>query len=296
MTAEIEDTYAEAFEGYYSRILITAKNKKWLMAAANSVTGYATSGIGCDCEAGIGRLDLAGEDTPDGRPGATVHFWVPSWIKDTVKTLESEVLHRVGQCVLTAPTTAVWNATESSDTIQVGRKLAFFADGFQTEEKRHGRIMVNIPRMMGEFLIEKEIGYAKGVMGGNLWFFGDTEDSALEAAENATDAISQIEGAVTTFPGGVCSSGSKIGSRYSFLTASTNITLCPTIKDKVENSMVPGGVNSISEIVINGISEDVVRAAMHESIKAARDTPGLVKISAGNYGGKLGKYKIYLLR
>ncbi len=293
MTAEIEDTYAEAFSGYYSEILVTARDRKRLMAAVNSVTGYATSGVGCSCEAGVDQI-LDPEDTPDNRVGVAIQFWVASWDKNPVRTLELELIHRIGQCVLTAPTTSVWNATESIDRLAVGRKMGFFADGFQKEEERYGRIVVNIPRMMGEFLIEEDVGYGKGVMGGNLWFFSTTEDSALKAAEKAVDAISEVEGVVTTFPGGVCSAGSKIGSKYSFLTASTNEKFCPTLRGEVEDSGVPQDVESISEIVFNGVDEGVVKKAMHHAIEAAGDTEGLVKISAGNYGGKLGEYKIYL--
>jgi len=290
---EIEDTYAEAFAGYYSEILITAKNRNWLMAVVNSATGFATSGVGCSCEAGIDQI-LDPENTPDKRIGATLQFWIASWDKDPVRALELELIHRIGQCVLTAPTTAVWNATESVEKFDIGRKMGFFGDGFQKEEKLYGRNMVNIPRMMGEFLIEKEIGYGKGVMGGNLWFFSTSEDSALKAAERAVHAINSIDGVVTTFPGGVCAAGSKVGSRYKFLIASTNEKFCPALKDEIEDSRVPENVNSISEIVFNGVNENIMKEAMHHAIEAARETKGLMKISAGNYGGRLGKYKIYL--
>ncbi len=290
---EIEDTYAEAFSGFYSEILITARDRRWLLAAANSATGFATSGVGCTCEAGIDRI-LDPENTPDNRIGATLQFWIPSWGEDPVRKLELELIHRIGQCILTAPTTAVWNATESMETWGIGKKMGFFGDGFQTEEKRFGRDMVNIPRMMGEFLIEREIGYGKGIMGGNIWFLSTSEDSALEAAEKAAIAVNKIEGVVTAFPGGVCSAGSKVGSRYKFLIASTNEKFCPALRDRVENSKVPGNVNSISEIVFNGVSEGVMEKAMRLAVEAARDTEGLVRISAGNYGGRLGKYRIYL--
>ena len=295
MEAEIDDTYAEAFEGLYSEILVTAKNSKWLMASVNSAIGFATSTVGCTCEAGIDRI-IEPENTPDGRIGAAVQFWVASFCNDPERTLEHELICRIGQCVLTAPTTAVFNFTDSEKGFEIGRKMGFFGDGFQKEEERFNRIIVNIPRMMGEFLIEKEICYSKGVMGGNLWFFADSEDSALEAAESAVDAINDIDGVVTTFPGGVCASGSKVGSRYKFLKASTNRKLCPTLKPVIDDSMVPDGVKSISEITMNGVSESAVRKAMHSGIEASKNTGGLIKISAGNYDGKLGKYKIYLKR
>lgn len=293
MTAEIEDAYAEAFSGYYSEILVTAKNKKCLLSAVNSATGFATSIIGCSCEAGIDQI-IEAEKTPDRRIGATLQFWIPSWNKDPVKALESELIKRIGQCILTAPTTRVFNATESKEKFPIGKKIGYFADGFQKDEKRYGKTMVIIPRMMGEFLVERDIGYEEGVMGGDLWFFCKSEDSVLMAADKAISAISKIKGAITIFPGGICASGSKIGSRYEFLIASTNERFCPTLRCELSNSLVPENVNSIAEIVINGISEKIVREAMHSGIKAAREIKGLVKISAGNYGGKLGKYKIYL--
>ncbi len=292
---EIEDTYAEGFDGYYSEILVTARDGKWLMVAVNSATGYATSGIGCSCEAGIDQI-LNPEETPDKRTGAILQFWIPAWKKDAIRALELELIHRIGQCILTTPTARVFNAIISDDKFEIGKKLGFFGDGFQKEEEGYGRILVNIPIMMGEFLIEKEIGYGKGVMGGNLWFFCNTGDSAIESAERAIEAIKKIKGAVTTFPGGICASGTKIGSKYKFLVASTNLKLCPGIRKMVKDSGVPEGVNSISEIVINGISEGIVRDAMFSGIKAAKETEGLVKISAGNYGGKLGNYKLYLKR
>ena len=294
MMVEIDDTYAEAFSGYYSKILVTAKNEKWLMAAVNSATGFATSGIGCNCEAGIDQV--LKEGTPDGRIGATLQFWVPAFKKDAVKVLENELLHRIGQSILTAPTTAVWNSTESEEKFDIGKKLGFFGDGFQKNDKVHDRDMVRIPRMMGEFLIEERIGYAKGVMGGNLWFFGDSEDSSLEAADKAVEAIKGVSGVITSFPGGVCASGSQVGSKYKFLIASTNCKLCPTLKCDMEESCVPDGVESVSEVVFNGISEERVNEAMGKAIGAAESTAGLIKISAGNYEGKLGKYKIRLKR
>jgi formylmethanofuran--tetrahydromethanopterin N-formyltransferase len=294
MTAEIEDTYAEAFPGYYSRILVTARNKKWLLAAVNSATGFATSGVGCSCEAGLDHI-VEPKDTPDGRIGAVLQFWKAPWEKDPIRVMEMELIHRIGQCLLTTPTTAVWNATKSEDTLDVGRKLGFYGDGFQKEGKYKGRTVVRIPEMMGEFIIEKDIGYKKGVMGGNLWFFCKSEECAIHAAELAVEKITGIDGVIAPFPMGICSCGSKVGARnYKFLIASTNEKFCPTLRDEVEDSQVPENVKAISEVVFNGISEDVVKRAMCEGIRAAMDSEGLVKISAGNYGGKLGKYRFYL--
>jgi formylmethanofuran--tetrahydromethanopterin N-formyltransferase len=293
MPAQIDDTYAEAFSGLYSEFLVTAKDKKWLMAAANAAVGCATSGIGCGCEAGIDRI-LPPKETPDGRIGAAIMFWVGGVSQDSVKRLEGELLSRIGQCILTAPSTAVWNMTESEKKLAIGKKIGFFADGFQKEEKRCGRTVVAVPLMMGEFLIERDLGYSEGVMGGNLWFFGKTESSALHAAEKAVKIISATSGAVATFPGGVCAAGSKIGSKYSFLSASTHERLCPTLVPHILDSQVPSGVTSISEVVFNGISLELMQDVALKAVRAAQDTPGLVRVSAGSYGGKLGKYRIYL--
>ncbi len=293
MAAAVEDTYAEGFSGCYSEFLVTAKNRRWLMAAVNDAVGYATSGIGCGCEAGIDRI-LDPGNSPDGRIGAAVQFWVASFSSGAVKQLEDELIHRIGQCVLTAPTTAVWNMVDSEHSFEVGRKLGFFADGFQREEELFGRTMVVVPRMMGEFLVEKCLGYSMGVMGGNLWFFADSEDSALEAAECAVDVISKTQGVIASFPGGVCAAGSKIGSSYSFLNASTHEKLCPSLVSCVGDSLVPEGVESISEVVFNAVSLDVMQDVAFRIVDAAKDTKGLLKISAGNYGGKLGSYKIHL--
>ncbi len=295
MAAEVEDTYAEAFKGLYSEILVTAKNRKWVSHAGNCATGYATSTIGCSCEAGV-DVYVDREDTPDKRPGALLQFWVPSWSKEPEKDLESALLHRIGQCILTAPTASVYNATHVETRFAVGKKLGFFGDGYQRKEERHGRDMIVIPTMMGEFLIEENIGFDTGVMGGNLWFMAESENAALSAAEKAVESISGMRGVITSFPGGVCASGSKIGSRYSFLIASTNTGYCPSLKYDMENSYVPDDVNSISEIIINGVNEKRIKAGMENAIKAVRDVRGLIRISAGNYGGNLGSYRIHLSR
>lgn len=293
MPVEIDDTYAEAFPGFFSEVLVTAKNKKWLLAAVNSATGCATSGIGCGCEAGVDYF-VGPEDSPDSRVGAAVQFWVSSHCTDPVKQLERELIKRIGQCVLTAPTTAVWNLSESENKFDVGKKIGFFGDGFQCEERRFGRMVVVVPRMLGDFLIEREFGFSEGVMGGNLWFFSETEDSALEAAERAAGAVSAVRGVVTSFPGGVCAAGSKMGSKYGFLDASTHDKLCPSLVSKVAGSEVPVGVSSVSEVVFNGVSLSVVQEAMYEAVDVAKVTQGLVKISAGSFGGRLGGYKIFL--
>ena len=289
----VDDTYAEAFGSFFARVLVTAKNSLWLNNAVCSVTGYATSTISCDCEAGVEKV-LSEKETPDGRVGAILQFHVPKFKKEPLKDLEWALIHRLGQCVLPCPTARVYNACESESKLPVGFKLGFFGDGFQKEVQSYGRTMTEIPIMMGSFLIEKELGFADGVMGGNLWLMGDSEDSALEAAEKAVNAINKVDGVITPFPGGACSSGSKVRSlKYKFMIASTNHEYCPTLRGAVE-SKLPKGVESISEIIIDGISEAAVKEAMHAGIKACAGVKGLVKVSAGNYGGRLGKYKIPL--
>ncbi len=286
----VEDTYAEAFGGVYARLLVTAKDERWLMNAVNCVTGYSTSTLGCDCEAGIESLT---NRTPDNRVGAILQFHVPSWRKEAVRDLEMALIHRISQCVLTCPTTRVFNASDSAEKLGVGKKMGFFGDGFQENVERYGRKMVLIPIMAGEFLIEEEFGYGEGVMGGNIWIMGDSEDNALNASLKAVDAVHKIGGVITSFPGGICSSGSKVGSKYKFMVASTQHEYCPTLKGKTE-SKLPNGVSSATEIVINGISEEKVTEAMRNAVKAIESSRGVIKVTAANFGGRLGKHKIRL--
>lgn len=282
---EVEDTYAEAFEGYYSRLIVTALNEKWAEHAAVAATGHATSMIGCSSEAGIEGFAV---DTPDVRPGYVIQIWAPK------KRMKSELLGRIGQCILTAPTTAVWNHCDSREKLDIGYKMRYYGDGYEELRSIAGREMVAIPVMSGEFLIEREFGVAKGVMGGNFFILADSQGSALKAAENALKAIHMVEGVITPFPGGVCGAGSKVGStKYKFMHATTNEVYCPTIADRVRDSKVKG-IGGVAEIVIDGISEDRVREAMSAGIKAALSSGGVKRISAGNYGGTLGKVSIHL--
>lgn len=283
----IEDTYAEAFEGYYSRILITALSRKWAENAAVEAAGYATSLIGCSAEAGIeGHLD--GGQTPDGRPGVVVQIWTSR------KKMMRELLGRIGQCILPAPTTAVWNHCGEGEAMDVGHKMRYYGDGYEERRDVGGRKMVAIPVMMGEFLIEAELKISKGVMGGNFLILSSSQEAALKAAEEALSAVRAVGGVITPFPGGVCGAGSKVGSRrYKFMHATTNEKYCPTISSVVEDSRVRG-VEAVAEIVINGITEEKVREAMSAGIKASRGCEGVLRISAGNYGGNLGKIHIRL--
>jgi formylmethanofuran--tetrahydromethanopterin N-formyltransferase len=300
MSAEVEDTFAEAFRSIYAEILITARDRTWLDHAVQAATGNASSTILCDCEAGLDRYVGPGGDTsfqtPDGRPGAVVQFHVPRFRKDRVPALERTLLVRVSQNVLTCPTTACFNLLDEPENyFKLGRKLAFFGDGYQYRAERHGRKGWIVPILGGEFFLERRFGYRDGLMGGNLWYMGRDLDSALLAAERGQAAAAATPGVITPFPGGIAASGSKAGSRYSFSIASTYESFCPTLKDKLgERSKVPDGVGSIMEIILNGRDLPTIARATQAAIVASRDTPGLVKISGGNYGGRLGKSFIYL--
>lgn len=295
----VDDTYAEAFRSIYAEVLITARDRKWLNHAVSAATGHASSTILCDCEAGLDRYVGPGTDepdaTPDGRLGAVVQFHVPRFRKDREPALERTLLTRVAQNVLTCPTTACFNLIDGDSYFKVGRKIALFGDGHQFRDERFGRRVWVIPIMAGEFVLDRRFGFRDGIMGGNLWFMGDSADSALLAAERALAGVASTPGVIAPFPGGIAASGSKAGSKYSFLVASTNHPFCPTLREKLgEESRVPAGVASITEIIINGRDLDTVRRATHAAIESALDTAGLLRISAGNYRGRLGKNFIYL--
>lgn len=294
----IDDTYAEAFRSLYGRVLVTASNQKWLDAACSAATGHASSTILCDCEAGVegyvdGKSNL--QETPDGRPGAYLQFHVPRFRKDRVEHLERVMMARISQNILTCPTARCFNALDTVPYYKLGRKIAFFGDGHQFRDVRFGQPGWVIPTLGGDFFLSRRFGYADGLMGGNVWFMGATEEAAIEAAEKAAAAADLASGVITTFPGGVAASGSKAGSQYKFLIASTYAEYCPTLREKLgAKSLVPDGVRSIMEIIVNGRDLESVANASYAAIDAAKSTPGLLRISAGNYGGRLGKSFIYL--
>lgn len=296
--ALVDDTYAEAFRSLYARVLITARDRKWLLAACNKATGHASSTILCDCEAGIERIldgKSPGQETPDGRIGAFLQFHVPRFRKDRVEHLEKVLLARLSQNVLTCPTTRLFNALDSDPYFKLGRKIAFFGDGHQFRSEMFGQKGWTIPTLGGEFFLSRRFGFADGIMGGNLWFLARTEDAAIEAADLAAQAADAASDVITTFPGGVAASASKAGSKYKFLIASTFAEYCPTLKQKLgPQSRVPDGVESIMEIIVNGSSLEAVAKATYAAVHAALGVQGLVKISAGNYGGRLGKSFVYL--
>ncbi|WP_010583437.1 formylmethanofuran--tetrahydromethanopterin N-formyltransferase [Schlesneria paludicola] len=297
--AVVDDTYAEGFRSIYAEILITARDRTWLDHAIQAATGHASSSIFCECEAGVDRYVGPGGDekfaTPDGRPGAIVQFHVPRFKKDREKLLEKVLLHRISQNILTCPTAACFNLLDTDPYFKLGRKIALFGDGHQFRAERHGRKVWVIPIMGGEFVLDRRFGFADGIMGGNLWFFAESVDASLAAAERGVAALARVPGTIAPFPGGIAASGSKAGSAYSFMFASTNHPFCPTLRETLgEQSQVPPGTESIMEIIINGRDLATVSAATQAIIAATVDSPGLTKISAGNYGGRLGKSFIYL--
>src|SRR5262245_12648665 len=299
MGAVIDDTYAEAFRSIYVEFLITARDRRWVEHAVAAATGNGSSTILCDCEAGVDRFVGPGGDesfeTPDGRPGAIVQLHMPRFRRARVPALERAALVRISQNVLTCPTTACFNLIDSPDYYRMGRKIAYFGDGFQKRIERYGRKMWWIPTLGGEFVLDRRLGCADGLMGGNLWFFGESEDAALAAAEAGVAAIERCPGVIMPFPGGIAGSGSKAGSKYKFAFASTYEKFCPSlVSDAKAKTALPENVRSVMEIIINGHDLAAIIRATQAAIRAAVNTPGLLRISAGNYGGRLGKSFIYL--
>ena len=291
MTVLIDDTFAEAFPMKATRLLITAHNLTWARHAAVAATGFATSVIACGCEAGIER-ELSAEETPDGRPGLAVLLFAMSG-----KELAKQVERRVGQCVLTCPTTAVFAGLREGEPIALGKNLRFFGDGWQQSKVIGGVRYWRVPVMDGEFVAQETTPVVKGVGGGNLLFLARDTDAALAAAETAVTAMRRLPDVILPFPGGVVRSGSKVGSRYPALMASTNDAFCPTLRGLAKRSELDERIGCVMEIVIDGLSEAAVAAAMRVGIEAGvalGTAGGLLRISAGNYGGKLGPFHFHL--
>jgi formylmethanofuran--tetrahydromethanopterin N-formyltransferase len=289
---EIVDTYAEAFKMWAARILITAASAEWALEAARSATGFATSIIGCKCEAGL-EAALGPEATPDGRPGASVLLFATD-----AEGLGKRLVERVGQCVMTCPTTACFDGLRERARGQVGSavvggQLRYFGDGYQISKQLGERRLWRIPVMEGEFLVDESFALQRAVGGGNLLILGADVASALGAAEAAVRAMRAVPEVILPFPGGIVRSGSKAGSRYTFLFASTNEAYCPTLRAFAPTSAVPEGVGAVFEIVIDGLTMEAVEEAMRQGMRAAADA-GALQISAGNYGGRLGQYQIHL--
>ncbi|PXW91562.1 formylmethanofuran-tetrahydromethanopterin formyltransferase [Sphaerotilus hippei] len=289
----IDDSFAEAFPMKATRLLITAHRLEWARHAAVAATGLATSVIACGCEAGIER-ELAAHETPDGRPGIAVLLFAMSG-----KELARQIERRVGQCVLTCPTTAVFAGLDEGEAVPLGRNLRFFGDGWQTSKVIGGVRYWRVPVMDGEFVAQESTPLVQGVGGGNLLLLARDTDSALAAAEAAVAAMRRLPDVILPFPGGVVRSGSKVGSRYAGLMASTNDAFCPSLWGVTRRSELDARVRCVMEIVIDGLSEAAVAEAMRAGLQAGierGEAGGLLRISAGNYGGKLGPFHFHLHR
>ena len=292
---EIEDTFCEAFGAFFARILVTAKNEKWVKIAAQVATGYGTSTIHCDAEAGI-DVFVSPDKTPDNRPGVILMYF-----KGKKDQMSMVLTNRIAQCIVTCPTTACFDAINGSIDpskefeIKTGNNIRYFGDKF--EEKLEGVFPFEawkIPVMDGEFVIQSIFKVGKGIAGGNFLIIGKDQDSAIEAAEKSIEAIKDIPNVIAPFPGGIARSGSKVGSKYSFLNASTNEPLCPTLRGKIDYTQLREGDKCVYEIIFDGATEEAVKTAMKIGIEAAVKIPGINRISAGNYGGKLGKFQYKL--
>jgi formylmethanofuran--tetrahydromethanopterin N-formyltransferase len=288
---EIEETFAEAFPMVAGRLLITAASERWASIAGKTATGFASSIIMSPAEAGVEGKRVPADKTPDGRPGVVLQIW--HWSR---RELKLQMITRIGQCILTCPTTAAFDAMpDAKRLLKVGRALRKFGDGFQKRDRLGNRTIWRIPVMEGEFVIEDTFGVRRGVAGGNFIIMADSQVSGLDAAEKAVDAMGTVEGVVLTFPGGICRSGSKVRSMKYKLPASTNHPFCPTLRTSISDSKVPETVRSAYELVFNGLDTEIVKKATGVGVAAAAKVPGVVKITAVNFCGKLGPYQIPLV-
>tara|TARA_B100000427_G_scaffold43961_1_gene32384 strand:+ start:3716 stop:4609 length:894 start_codon:yes stop_codon:yes gene_type:complete len=286
---KIENTFAEAFPMKAARIIITADSQHWLKQAANNMIGFATSVIACGCEAGIEK-EITSTKTPDGRPGIAVLLFAMN-----SEGLAKQVLRRVGQCILTAPTTACFSGLETKEKINLGNAIRFFGDGFQISKKINDKKIWRIPVMEGEFIIEDKTSITAGIGGGNILIIGDSNKEVLKSAEAAVKEMTKVNNIILPFPGGIVRSGSKVGSKYKNLIASTNDAYCPTLKGITKTKLSKTN-ESVLEIVIDGTNEKDISLAMKKgiSIICKKFNKGIKTISAGNYGGKLGPYHFHL--
>ena len=287
---QIDETFAEAFPMRATRVIITAQNHKWAQISAQAFTGFATSVIACGCEAGIER-ELDPTETPDGRPGVSAMIFAMGG-KGLAKQLET----RAGQCVLTSPTSALFAGIDEGDPIALGKNLRYFGDGFQISKRIGGKRYWRVPVMDGEFLTEETTGMVKAIGGGNFLVLAESQPQALAACEAAIEMMRKIPNVIMPFPGGVVRSGSKVGSKYKTLNASTNDAFCPTLKGQTNTELSPE-IESVMEIVIDGLTEEDIKKAMRVGIQAVCDlgsANGIRRISAGNYGGKLGPFLFHL--
>ncbi len=288
-SVEIEDTFAEAFPMIAGRVLITAYNEKWALTSARAATGFASSIIMSPAEAGIEGGTVLPSETPDGRPGVMIQIY-----HRTYHEWKMQMLGRINQCVLTCPTTAAFDAMpDAKKQTRIGWAVRMFGDGFEKADAMAGRKVWRIPVMEGEFIVEDRFGVRKAAAGGNFLIMADSH-SGLQAAEKAVQAIQSVPGVILPFPGGICRSGSKVGSREYEIGASTNDPFCPKLRNVVADSKVPEGVGSVYELVFNGLNPGLLKKATAAGIRAAIQVPGVKKITAVNFGGKLGPVKIHL--
>jgi formylmethanofuran--tetrahydromethanopterin N-formyltransferase len=288
----IDDTFAEAFGMSGTGVIVTADSPRWARQAAVTMSGYGTSVIGCGAEVGIDR-ELKPEETPDGRPGVRVLLFGFS-----PEALGPQLKNRVGQCVLTSPGSACYAGVESEKRLGLGQGPRFFGDGFQTAKRMGKKRYWRVPVMDGEFVIEETTGVVTdAVGGGNVLILGNDRAGLLTVAEGAVDAIAAVPDVITPFPGGIVRSGSKVGSKYKGMVASTNDAFCPTLRGRVKSDLGPDTV-AVLEIVIDGLTSKAVADAMRAGLKSIIDSgaaKGVTRVSAGNYGGKLGQHH-YKLR
>jgi formylmethanofuran--tetrahydromethanopterin N-formyltransferase len=292
----IENTYAEAFDGFYTRLIVTAEDSETLKRAAEDATATPSTVIG-RIEGGIEKW-LGEKETPDKRKGAMLQFWAAGDKKkpfsDSLKKFEIELSYRIRQDILVKPFTALFDSSLATEgKLDMMERVGHCGDGYEWIEKRHGREVIVVPIMIPDFVIERYLGYAHGIMGANFWIMCKTKEALREAGEKALAAIHEVDGVVTSFD--ICSAGSKPETNFPWIGPTTNQLYCPSLRLKLgKESKVPEDVNYIPEVVINGVSMGAVRDAMRRGIEASSQIGGVEGISAGNYGGKLGEHKIYL--
>jgi formylmethanofuran--tetrahydromethanopterin N-formyltransferase len=286
----IVDTFAEAFGMRAARVVITAQSPAWAQIAAQSMTGFATSVIGCKVEAGI-ETAISPDDTPDGRPGISVLLFAFD-----AEGLGRQLIDRIGQTILTCPTTACFDGLPgAAERVTVGGALRHFGDKFQSSKVLDGQRYWRIPVMEGEFLVQETFGVQKAIGGGNFLILAKDQRAALAAAEAGVDAMRSVRGVILPFPGGIVRAGSKVGAKkYKNMIASTNDAYCPTLRGRSDvASLIPDDANSVLEIVVDGLDRPAIETALRAGVEAAC-RPGVVEITAGNYGGKLGKHHFHL--
>ncbi|MCJ7632528.1 formylmethanofuran--tetrahydromethanopterin N-formyltransferase [Candidatus Bathyarchaeota archaeon] len=293
MVVPIQDTYAEAFTGICTRIIVTARDETRLKKAAYNSTSLPSIVIN-RTEGGIEQW-IHPDKTPDGRMGAILQYYGrydPTAPEKSLDRFNRELSYRIRQGILVVPTTAVYNASNSKEKIDMMDRVGHCGDGYETEIMYRDLKIISVPLMMGDFYIERYLGVGKGIMGGNIWILCCNEDAALEAGDKAVAAVMTVPYAISTFD--ICSAGSKPETKFPEIGPTTNHYWCPTLRGKIPDSQVPNGVNCIPEIVINGVTLEAVKEAMKAAAEAVRTIQGVIKVSAGNYSGKLGQYKIYL--